>query len=129
MDKFDLEERLIESSVQISEITKEMSNSKAGNYLAGQIVRSGTSVSLNYGEAQSGESRKGFIHKIKIVLKELRETVVYLKIIHKAKLYKTESKIEKAKTEGNELIPIFVISVEIVQKNMDKKGFSSHNKL
>ncbi|MCK5169352.1 MAG: four helix bundle protein, partial [Bacteroidales bacterium] len=53
MDKFDLEERLIDFSVSIIEITNEMSNTKAGNHLSGQLVRSGTSPALNYGEAQS----------------------------------------------------------------------------
>lgn len=72
MNKFDLEERLIGFSVLIIEIVNEMSNSKSGNHLSGQLVRSGTSVALNYGEAQSGESRKDFIHKMKVVLKELR---------------------------------------------------------
>ena len=92
MNKFDLEERLIDFSVLIIEIINEMPNSKAGNHLSGQLVRSGTSVSLNYGEAQSGESRKDFIHKMKVVLKELRETFICLKIIHKTNLYKTEIK-------------------------------------
>jgi four helix bundle protein len=118
MNKFDLEERLVNFSVLIIEIVNEMPNSKAGNHLSGQIVRSGTSVSLNYGEAQSGESRKDFIHKMKVVLKELRETYVCLKIIHRAKLYKTESKIEKAKNENDELISIFVKSLETAQKNL-----------
>ena len=118
MNKFDLEERLVDFSVLIIEIVNEMPNSKAGNHLSGQIVRSGTSVSLNYGEAQSGESRKDFIHKMKVVSKELRETYVCLKIIHRAKLYKTESKIEKAKVENNELISIFVKSLETAEKNM-----------
>ena len=118
MNKFDLEERLVDFSVLIIEIVNEMPNSKAGNHLSGQIVRSGTSVSLNYGEAQSGESRKDFIHKMKVVLKELRETYVCLKIIHRAKLYKTESKIEKAKNENDELISIFVKSLETAQKNL-----------
>lgn len=84
MDKFDLEGRLIKFSVLIVEIVNEMSNSKAGNHLSGQLVRSGTSVSLNYGEAQSAESRKDFIHKMKIILKELRETFVCLKLIYEA---------------------------------------------
>jgi len=73
MNKFDLEERLIDFSVLIIEIVNDMPNSKVENHLSGQLVRSGTSVSLNYGEAQSGESRKDFIHKMKVVLKELRE--------------------------------------------------------
>jgi len=117
MNKFNLEDRLVEFSVFIIEIISEMPKSKAGNHLSGQLVRSGTSVSLNYGEAQSGESRKDFIHKLKVVLKELRETFVALKIIHRAKLYKTKGKIIKAKKENNELISIFVKSVETAQKN------------
>ena len=120
MDKHDLEERLIEFSVLIIEIVNEMPNKKAGNHLSGQLLRSGTSSALNYGEAQSGESRKDFVHKIKIVLKELRETFVCLKIIHRTKLYKTEKKIRTALRENNELISIFVKSVETAQKNMSK---------
>jgi len=118
MDKFDLEERLIQFSVLIIEIVNEMPNSKAGNHLSGQLVRSGTSVSLNYGEAQSAESRKDFIHKMKIILKELRETYVNLKIIYISKLYNIENKIIEAKKENNELISIFVKSIETAQKNL-----------
>jgi len=120
MNKYDLEERLIEFSVLIIEIVNEMPNSKSGNHLSGQLVRSGTSVSLNYGEAQSGESRKDFIHKMKVVLKELRETYICLKIIHKTKLYKTETKIAKAEKENDELISIFVKSIETAQKNLNQ---------
>ena len=117
MKKFNLENRLVEFSVFIIEIINEIPSSKAGNHLSGQLVRSGTSVSLNYGEAQSGESRRDFIHKLKVVLKELRETFVALKIIHLAKLYKSEGKIIRAKKENDELISIFVKSVETAQKN------------
>lgn len=118
MNKFDLEERLIDFSVLIIEITKEMSNNYAANHLAKQLLRSRTSVALNYGEAQSGESRKDFVHKMKIVLKELRETFICLKIITRTKLCKTQVKIEKAKRENNELISIFVKSIETALKNM-----------
>ena len=119
MDKFDLEERLITFSVLIIEIVNEMPNTKAGNHLSGQLVRSGTSVSLNYGEAQSGESRKDFIHKMKVVLKELRESFVCLKMIHRTKLYRAEMKIENALKENNELISIFVKSIETAQNNLN----------
>ena len=118
MNKFDLEERLIEFSVLVIEITKEMPNNYAAIHLAKQLLRSGTSVSLNYGEAQSGESLKDFVHKMKIVLKELRETFINLKIIERTKLYKTHHQIEKAKEENNQLISIFVKSIETAQKNM-----------
>ena len=117
MKKYDLEQRLIDFSVSIIEIVNEILSSKAGNHLSGQLVRSGTSVSLNYGEAQSAESKKDFIHKMKVILKELRETLVCLKIIHQAKLYKTEDSTVKAKAECHELISIFVKSIETARKN------------
>ena len=116
MNRYELEERLVEFSVLIIEIVGEMPNSKAGNHMAGQIVRSGTSPALNYGEAQSGESRRDFIHKMKIVLKELRETYVSLRIIHKSKLFQNEDKIVRAKQECNELISIFVKSIVTASK-------------
>ncbi len=119
MNKSELEERLVTFSVLIIDLVNEMPNTKAGNHLSGQIVRSGTSVSLNYGEAQSGESRRDYVHKIKVVLKELRETYICLKIISRTKLYKTEEIIQAALKENNELISIFVKSVETAQKNME----------
>ena len=117
MKKFNLEQRLIDFSVSIIEIVNGMSKSKAANHLSGQLIRSGTSASLNYGEAQSGESKKDFIHKMKICLKELRETFICLKIIHKTKLYKNLTKIDSALKENNELIAIFVKSIETAQNN------------
>jgi len=117
MNKYNLEERLIDFAIMIIKIVDEMPKTKSGNTISNQIIRSGTSPALNYGEAQSAESMKDFIHKMKVVLKELRETYVALKIIHKAKLYKHEEKIIKAKNENNELISIFVKSVETANKN------------
>ena len=67
MKRHDLEERLIVFAVVIIEIAGKISYTKAGEHLSGQLLRSGTSPALNYGEAQAGESRKDFIHKIKIV--------------------------------------------------------------
>ena len=120
MSKFNLEDRLIDYSVLIIEIANSMSKTSAGKHLSNQLIRSGTSASLNYGEAQSGESRKDFIHKIKIVLKELRESFVCLKIIYKTKLYKSEEEIQTAIKENDELISIFVKSVETARKNLEK---------
>lgn len=122
MNKFDLEDRLIDFAVLIIEIVNDLQNTKAGNHLAGQLIRSSTSPAFNYGEAQSGESRKDFIHKIKIVLKELRETFAGLKIINKAKLYKSDKKIQVALKENDELISIFVKSVETAQRNLDSES-------
>ncbi|WP_373494503.1 four helix bundle protein [Aquiflexum sp.] len=115
--EFNLEDRLIDFAVDIIHLSETVVNTKAGNHLSSQLLRSGTSPALNYGEAQSGESRKDFIHKIKVVLKELRETLVCLKIIFRAKLYTEEVLIQKVLKESNELVSIFVKSVDTAQKN------------
>ena len=113
MKTFDLHERLIDFAVTIINITDNIKTTKAGNHLSGQIVRSGTSPSLNYSEAQSAESRNDFIHKMSVVLKELRETYSCLKIIHRGKLYlKEEQDLLVAIKENDELISIFVKSLE-----------------
>ena len=130
IDKFDLEERLINFAVLIIDITNKTPATKAGNHLSGQLIRSGTSPALNYGEAQSGESRKDFIHKIKVVLKELRETLVCLKIIYRTKMLKATEQIQFAMKENDELISIFVKSVETAQNNLitvNKKKPSKDN--
>ncbi len=121
MDKKDLEERLINFAVLIIEIVESMPGTRSANHLGGQLLRSGTSPALNYGEAQSAESRNDFIHKIKVVLKELRETSVGLKIIFRTKLYKGEEKIQSALNESDELIAIFVKSAKTAQLNGDVK--------
>jgi four helix bundle protein len=119
--KFDLEERLIDFSVLIIEITESLFNTRAGNHISGQLVRSGTSPALNYGEVQSAESVNDFIHKLKIVLKELRESLIALKIIKKVPLTKKIDIVEKGMIECNELISIFVKSVETAKKNNEKR--------
>jgi four helix bundle protein len=113
---------MIDFAVAIINITKEIENSKAGNHLAGQIIRSGSSPSLNYSEAQSAESRSDFIHKMSIVLKELREKFSCLKIIEKATLYnRNDDKISNALKESNELVSIFVKSIETAKSKLSKK--------
>jgi four helix bundle protein len=96
MKKYDLEQRFIDFAVCIIDISADLENSKAGNHVGGQLLRSGTSPALNYGEAQSAESRKDFVHKMKIVLKELRETLVGLKIIEQAHLLKSTHQLSTA---------------------------------
>ncbi len=117
--KYDLEERLIEFAVVIIEITESMVNTKAGNHLAGQLVRSGTSPALHYGEAQSAESRADFIHKIKIVLKELRESKTCLILTKRVPLTNQIEKVINAIQESNELISIFMKSAETAKRNME----------
>ena len=117
--KYDLEERLIEFALLAIQITETLYNTRGGNHIAGQLVRSGTSPALHYGEAQSAEQRADFIHKIKILLKELRETKNALRIIEKTPLTDKLESVGKALTECNELISIFMKSVETAKKNME----------
>jgi len=114
--KFDLEERLIDFAVDISELIEKYPDSRIGNYIAGQLVRSGCSPALNYGEAQAAESRNDFIHKMKIILKELRESLISLKITERRSLIDI-TRVAKAKDECNQLIAIFVKSIETAKKN------------
>ena len=77
-------------------------------------MRSGTSPAPNYGEAQSAESRKDFVHKMKVALKELRETLIWLRIIERKQLCSPE-RLPDIITECNELIAIFVKSVKTAE--------------
>jgi four helix bundle protein len=119
-NKFDLEDRLIEFAARVIKVAAALPRDVAGQHLMGQLTRSGTSPALNYGEAQSAESRKDFVHKMKIGLKELRETVVCLKIIVKAELL-GEHSLHPLIAESNELISIFVTSINTAKKNMEKE--------
>lgn len=118
--KFDLDERLIEFAAVIIDVSESLPKTLAGNHLAGQLVRSGTSPALNYGEAQSAESRNDFIHKMKISAKELRETFNCLRIIRKKQWY-NDDKLAKLLDENNQLISIFVKSIETAKKNNQKE--------
>jgi four helix bundle protein len=70
----ELEDRLIAFAVSIVQLTEKMSNSYASKYYANQLLRSGGSPALNYGEARSAESPKDFVHKVNVIIKELRES-------------------------------------------------------
>lgn len=122
MKKNELEERLIDFAANIILFTDYIQKSYAGNHLSGQIIRSSTSPALNYGEAQSAESKRDFIHKMGICLKELRETLNCLKIIERAKLSSSEELKDKLKKEANELISIFVASIKTAKNNNDNKN-------
>ena len=119
--KYNLDKRLIDFAVRVINVVEALPNTRAGNHIAGQLVRCGTSPAPNYGEAQSAESRNDFIHKIKIVLKELRETRVWLKIIQRKSLAKSGREIEALITGCDELISIFVTSVKTAEKNKRRK--------
>jgi len=115
--RFDLEEWLIDFAVRIIKMAESLPKAGTGRHVSGQIVRSGTAPAANYGEAQSAESKADFIHKMRLSLKELRETRVWLLIIMKAELVKPAIKLEALIDENNQLISIFVASIGTALKN------------
>lgn len=117
---FNLEDRLIDFAVRIIRLLETLPKSKAGNHIATQIIRSGTSAASNYGEAQSAESRSDFVHKMKVCLKELRETRIWLLITLKANLITPPAKLEPLIDENNQLISIFVASIKTAKQKNEK---------
>ena len=115
--KYDLEERLINFALMIIVIVEQLPSSRAGNHIAGQLLRSGTSPALNYGEAQVAESRNDFIHKMKICLKELKESNICLQIVKRKPLIIDFPKLDTGISECKELISIFVKSIETAKEN------------
>jgi four helix bundle protein len=113
---YDLEEKLLHYSVRIIKIVEQLPNTKVGNHVAGQLLRSGTSPYPNHGEAQAAESPKDFIHKLCISLKELRETERWLKLIQHVPLIKKPALLGGILEETEELIKIFVTSIKTAEK-------------
>ncbi len=120
---YDFENRLIEFAVRIIKIAEALLKTPVGRHIAGQIIRSGTSPAANYGEAQRAESRADFIHKIKICLKELRETKVLLMIIKSGNLCKTFAAGKDLTDETDQLISIFVASVKTARRNQKNPSY------
>jgi len=110
--KYDLEERLLNYTINIIEVVEALPNTRTGNHIANQLLRSGTSPYPNHGEAQAAESNNDFIHKMRICLKELRETYRWLKVIRKLKLISYVDKANNVLIETEELIKIFVTSIK-----------------
>jgi four helix bundle protein len=117
---FDLEDRLIDFAVRVIRLAESLPKNKVGNHIAGQLIRCGTSPAPNYGEAQSAESRSDFVHKMKVCLKELRETRIWLLMIVRCDLIKRASRLESLIHENDELISIFATSIKTA-KQKDKK--------
>jgi len=113
---YDLEERLLEYSVLIIKIVEQLPKTRVGNHVAGQLLKSGTSPYPNHGEAQAAESARDFIHKLRIALKELRETQRWLKLIQRVPLIKASKLLDDTLQETEELIRIFVTSIKTAGK-------------
>ena len=116
--KFDLEERLLEFASAIVDLSEALPTTRSANHVAGQILRSGTSPYPNHGEAESAESREDFIHKLKICLKELRETRRWARLIQRKRWAPDDSTLLFVLSESEELIRIFHRSIQTAQANL-----------
>jgi four helix bundle protein len=115
--KYDLEDRFVDFTCRMIDVVEALPKTRAGNYIAGQLVRSCHSPTFNYGEAQGAESRNDFIHKMSVVLKELKECRTALKVIIKKQMIKPVSKLSPIFQETEELIAIIAKSIETAEKN------------
>ena len=117
----ELEERLIDFAVRIVKLSARLPKTPAGRHIAGQILRSGTSPAPNYGEARGAESTADFVHKLRIVLKELNEMLIWLRVIERSDLLKA-ALLTDLIAENLELYKIFTKSLKTARgrKEMPK---------
>ena len=111
----DLEERLIDFAVRVIKVADALPKSPVGKHIAGQLLRSGTSPAPNYAEARGAESRADFVHKLKIALKELNESSVWLRMICRAELMKIEL-LSELIDENQQLCRIINASVKTTKQ-------------
>ena len=115
----ELEERLIDFAVRIVRLSANLPRTTAGKHIASQIMRSGTSPAPNYGEARGAESQADFVHKLAIVLKELNETSIWLRIIVRSGMLR-EALIAQLVQENNELCRILTASLKTARARQTK---------
>jgi len=114
-ETYDLEERLLEYAARIIRLVEKLPDTRAGNHVAGQLLRSGTSGLPNHAEAQGAESRKDFVHKLKICHKELRESRRWLRLIQRIPLLEAAA-VQSLVQETEELIRIFSTSIRTASR-------------
>ena len=119
--RIELQKRLVQFSARIFGLSNSLKSSAGTKHLYLQLMRSATSVALNYGEAQSAESRKDFIHKIGVILKEIKETEINLEIILEAKLFTKIEPVKEALEECRQLLKIFTATRKTAVENERQK--------
>jgi len=117
--KFDLEDRLVDFTCRMIDVVDALPNTRTGNYIASQLIKSCHSPALNYAEAQAAESINDFIHKLGVVLKELKECRTALKIIGKKELIKPASRLDDIFNETQVLIAIIAKSISTSKKGKE----------
>jgi four helix bundle protein len=120
--KYDLEERLLEYAARICRLVEQLPRTRAGNHVAGQLLRSGTSPLPNHGEAQGAESPDDFRHKLRVSLKEFRESKRWLLLIQRVPMIKNPPKLDPLVQETEELIRIFVTSIKTSEARSPRRS-------
>ena len=113
---YDLEDRLLHFGARIIVLTRTLNGDYAERHIGKQLLRSGTSPLSNHGEAQAAESNADFIHKMKLALKELRETERWLKLLRISEIVANPDKLAPILDETDQLIRIFVTSISTAAK-------------
>ena len=121
MAKHDLEDRLIQFAKAVCQIGATLPRSPLGQHVSLQLARSSTSPFANYGEVQSAESRRDFIHKLGICLKELREARTWLKFLREMDLCAVAS-LDSALRECDELLAIIASSIQTARRNGEREN-------
>ena len=116
--KYDLEDRFVDYTCRMVDVVEALPNTRAGNYIAGQLIKSCHSPTFNYGETQAAESTKDFVHKMGVVLKELKECRTALKVIRKKEMIKPVVKLDGVYKETEELIAIIGKSISTAKKKV-----------
>ena len=117
MDRFDLSDRLVEFAVSTCRLAAKCGGDKVSDHITAQLTRCGTAPAAHYAKAVDAESRRDFIHKMKLALKELRESLVWLRIVEKLDLNRGQS-VHSVIGECNELTAIFVASVATARRGL-----------
>ena len=115
---FDLDHRMLGFAAATCRIVQRLPTDRLGSHVAGQLVRCGTAPAAHYAEAQGAESRRDFIHKLRLALKELRESLFWLRLARQMNLV-AERETEDAVDEGGELIAILVASIRTAKRNVE----------
>jgi four helix bundle protein len=118
----DLEERLLNYSTEIIRIVEQLPNTRAGNHVAGQLLRSGTPPMPSHGEVQPTESRTDYVRKFQVCLKKLRESKRWLRLIIRVPLVPNPESVEPLLDETEQLIKIFFTSVQTISRRAAERS-------
>ena len=113
---YDLEDRLLQFAADACRVAEQLPAARIGDHIGRQLIRCGTSPSANYAEARGSESRHDFIHELKVCLKELRESLAWLRLVGSLELLPS-TQIESIMKEADELVSIVFVSIRTAKMN------------